>query len=83
VERDVDEHELHVGADERWVAAPQHRGLGVVGGAWRYLTFRLADQAEKRVVVEVLPDAGQLVDHVQPDLTEVLGRSQRGGAVEN
>src|SRR5215217_588685 len=78
VERNVDEHELHVGADERWVAAPQHRGLGVVGGAWRYLTFRLEDEAEQGVVVEVLPDAGQLVDHIDPDFAEVFGRADPG-----
>lgn len=58
-EGDVQEHQLHVGPGEARVAAPHHRGLGVVGVAGRNRLCDLVDDVAQRVVVEVAADAGQ------------------------
>jgi hypothetical protein len=44
----------------------------------RYRALGLENQAKQRVVVQVLPDAGQVVDHVYADLAEMAGRPDTG-----
>ena len=63
MERDVDEHQLHVRAGKRLVAAPRHRRLGEVVTAGRDRPRRLIDDAAERMVVQIPAHAGQVVFH--------------------
>lgn len=44
----------------------------------RYLPVGLEDQSEQRVIVEVLPDAREIVDYVNPNFPKVVGGSYAG-----
>ena len=50
----------------------------MIGRPRRYRPLGLEDQAEQRVVVQVLPDTGQVVDDIYPNLAEVADRPDTG-----